>query len=86
MKFLKDRVVFHSVIKNEKDDKVYYSVRFYNQEGELETYNYAGLDTDILDHLVPGEYVNLHFNIYKDRDNYYRIAGLSIYKIDKCNV
>lgn len=82
MKFLKSKVVFHSFVKNTVDEKDYYSVRFYNDEAELESLNYSG-SLDDLNSFSEGDFVDLHCKIYRSKENYYKISGVSVYKIEK---
>ena len=82
MRFLKEKDIFyHSHKINEVEDKTYITLCYYNEEGEKEFVNFNGHAED-LENLKPGTPVKLHFKVYKDSDNYYKIIGLSVYKVE----
>lgn len=82
MRFLKEKDIFyHSHKINEVEDKTYITLCYYNEEGEKEFVNFNG-NVEDLEELKHGTPIRLHFKVYKDRDNYYKIIGLSVYKVE----
>ena len=82
MKFIKDKDIFYrSYETKEVGDKKYITICFDNEEGDKEYVNFNG-NVEELENLENGSSVRLYFKIYRDRDSYYKLNGLSIYKIE----
>lgn len=83
MRFLKQKVVYNGFKANKVDDKEFITLYFINDEGDIEALNYVGNKED-LSLLKIGDFVDIYCKVYRMKDNYYKISGISIYKIERC--
>ena len=83
MKFIKEKVVYNGFKSNIVDDKEYTTLYFIDNEANTEALNYVG-DKEELSLLKNGDFVNIHCKVYRMKDNYYKITGISAYKIERC--
>lgn len=81
MKFVKEKMVFNGFKTNKVEDKEYHSLYFIDDEANNEALNYVG-NVEELSSLKPGDFIDLHCKVYKSKDNYYKIVGISVYKIE----
>ena len=83
MKFVKEKMVYNGFKPNKVDDKEYITLYFIDDEANTEALNYVGNKED-LSLLKPGDFIVLHCKVYRMKDNYYKISGISIYKVERC--
>lgn len=83
MKFVKEKVVYNGFKSNKVEDKEYITLYFIDDEANTEGLNYSGNKED-LSLLKPGDFINAHCKVYRMKDNYYKISGISIYKVERC--
>ncbi len=83
MKFVKEKVVYNGFKSNTIEDKEYITLYFIDDEANNEALNYTG-NKDDLSILKVGDFIDAHCKVYRMKDNYYKISGISIYKIERC--
>lgn len=82
MKFEKNRMTFLEIKTNKVDDKDYHTLIFKDGEANKESLNFTGNISDF-ENLKENDFIDLHCQIYRAKENYYKISGISVYKVEK---
>ena len=82
MKFVKNKMTFLEIKTNEIDGKDYHTLVFKDGEANKESLNFTGNISDF-ESLKENDFIDLHCQIYRSKENYYKIVGISVYKVEK---
>jgi hypothetical protein len=82
MKFEKNRMTFLELKTNTVGEKDYHTLSFLDNEANKESLNFTGSVTDFKN-IKENDFIDLHCKVYREKENYYKIAGISCYKVEK---